>query len=62
MEFCFYVLDVPAEESVLWMEEGSMRSHGQRYVLFLLNVVKLRAHTLFNSRIKRKHLCWNFCP
>ncbi|CAM6040642.1 unnamed protein product [Sphagnum compactum] len=30
MEFCVYVLDVPAEESVLWMEEGSMRSHGQR--------------------------------
>ncbi|KAH8934815.1 hypothetical protein BDL97_18G104200 [Sphagnum fallax] len=31
MEFCFmYSMSVPAEESVLWMEEGSMRSHGQR--------------------------------
>ncbi|CAK9869231.1 unnamed protein product [Sphagnum jensenii] len=31
MEFCFmYSMSVPAEESVLWMEEWSMRSHGQR--------------------------------
>ncbi|CAK9266633.1 unnamed protein product [Sphagnum jensenii] len=31
MEFCFmYSMSVPAKESVLWMEEGSMRSHGQR--------------------------------
>jgi hypothetical protein len=38
----FCVLDVPAEESVLWMDEGSMRSHGQTYCPFLVECGKIR--------------------
>jgi len=38
----FCVLDVRAEESVLWMDEGSMRSHGQMYCPFLVECGKIR--------------------
>lgn len=34
----FCVLDVPIEESVLWMDERSMRSHGQMYCPFFVGL------------------------
>jgi hypothetical protein len=49
----FCVLNVPMEESMFWMDERSMRSHGQMYYPFFVRLEWTSSHQCTN---------WPFFP